>query len=89
MTGWLLAAFNFEPNTVQSPETLMGIKLMMSYIPAGATVIAVIAALFYPLSDKKMAEIEKDLQDLLYIFISSVANIGLMKLKDLIWKALN
>ena len=41
------------------------------------------------LDDELMAEIEKNLQDLPYIFISSVANIGLMKLKDLIWKVLN
>ena len=41
------------------------------------------------LDDELMEEIEKGLQDLTYVFISSVANIGLMKLKDLIWKALN
>ena len=63
IAGYLLSAFNFEPNTVQSPETITGIKLMMSYIPAAATIIAVIAALFYPLDDKTMANIEKDLQE--------------------------
>jgi len=63
LAGWLLSIFNFEPNTVQSPETITGIKLMMSYIPAGATVVAVIAALFYPLDDKTMENIEKDLQE--------------------------
>jgi len=36
-----------------------------------------------------MEEIERGLPDLTYAFISSVANIGLMKLKDLIWKTLN
>lgn len=41
------------------------------------------------LDDELMEEIEKGLPDLTYVFISSVANIGLMKLKDLIWKALN
>jgi len=41
------------------------------------------------LDDELMEEIEKGLPDLTYVFISSVANIGLMKLKDLIWKTLN
>ena len=41
------------------------------------------------LDDELMEEIEKGLPDLTYVFISSVANIGLMKLKDLTWKALN
>ena len=41
------------------------------------------------LDDELMKEIEKDLQDLPYIFISSVANKGLLKLKDEIWSVLN
>ncbi len=62
LAGWLLSLFNFEPNVAQSPETITGIKLMMSYIPAGATIIAAIAALFYPLDDTTMEKIEDDLQ---------------------------
>ena len=62
IAGWLLAMFNFEPNVAQSPETINGIKLMMSYIPAAATVVAVIAAFFYPLDDKTMKNIEADLE---------------------------
>ncbi len=62
IAGWLLSMFDFEPNVVQSPETINGIKLMMSYIPAGATIIATVAALFYPLDDTTMANIEKELE---------------------------
>jgi GTP-binding protein len=36
-----------------------------------------------------MDEIEKDLPDVPYVFISSVTNTGLIALKDLLWKALN
>ncbi|MBN2279838.1 MAG: MFS transporter [Candidatus Marinimicrobia bacterium] len=61
LAGWLLAMFNFEPNAVQSPQTITGIKLMMSYIPAVATIIATIAAIFYPLDDQTMAKIETEL----------------------------
>ncbi|MDP6727224.1 MAG: glycoside-pentoside-hexuronide (GPH):cation symporter, partial [Candidatus Marinimicrobia bacterium] len=62
LAGYLLAAFNFEPNVTQSPETITGIKLMMSYIPAIATIIATVAAIFYPLDDKTMENIESDLK---------------------------
>lgn len=34
-------------------------------------------------------EIKKELPKIPFVFISSIANIGLMKLKDLIWKQLN
>jgi GPH family glycoside/pentoside/hexuronide:cation symporter len=63
LAGWLLSAFHFQPNIEQTAETLTGIRLMMSYIPAGGTLIAVIAALFYELDDKTMKKIEKDLAD--------------------------
>jgi Na+/melibiose symporter-like transporter len=63
LAGWLLAKFNFQPNVAQSPETLTGIKLMMSYIPAGATIVAVIAALFYELDDRTMEKIENELAE--------------------------
>lgn len=36
-----------------------------------------------------MDEVEKDLPDVPYVFISSVTNTGLIALKDLLWKALN
>jgi GTP-binding protein len=41
------------------------------------------------LDDELESEIKKDLPDLPYVFISSIANTGLMKLKDLIWNVLN
>ncbi len=63
LAGWLLAKFNFQPNVAQNPETLMGIRLMMSYIPVAGTVIAVVAAIFYELDDKTMQKIEKELTE--------------------------
>ena len=63
LAGWLLAKFDFQPNVAQSPETLTGIRLMMSYIPAATTVIAVVAAIFYELDDKTMQKIEKELTE--------------------------
>ncbi len=59
--GWLLALFGFVANTEQSPETLRGIRLMMSFIPAVCSITATVAALFYELDDGTMQEIERDL----------------------------
>ena len=41
------------------------------------------------LDEELQEEIEKDLPEVPYIFISSVVNKGLVTLKDMIWKALN
>jgi len=61
--GWLLALFGFVANAEQSPETLRGIRLMMSFIPAVCSVAATIAALFYELDDGTMQQIESDLSE--------------------------
>jgi GPH family glycoside/pentoside/hexuronide:cation symporter len=63
LAGWLLSVFRFQPNVEQTAEALLGIRLMMSYIPAVGTLIAVTAAFFYELDDKTMKKIEKDLAD--------------------------
>ena len=41
------------------------------------------------LDEELMGEIESDLPDLPYLFISSVTMLNILKLKDLIWKELN
>jgi GTP-binding protein len=41
------------------------------------------------LDDELKEEIEKDLPDITYCFISSITNTGITELKDLIWKELN
>ncbi len=62
IAGWLLAMFRFQPNVQQAPDTLNGIKLMMSFIPAIGSIAATFVALFYELDDKTMKQIELDLQ---------------------------
>lgn len=63
LTGWLLAYFGFIANVPQTPDTLNGILLMMSFIPAIGSLVAALAALFYPLDDATMQIIEKDLAE--------------------------
>ena len=54
--------FGFIPNVPQNLDTLNGIRLMMSFIPAIGTAVAAIAAFFYELDDETMKQIERDLQ---------------------------
>ena len=61
LAGYLLAVFGFVANQEQSQETLDGIKLMMSFIPAVGSLIAFVAAFFYELDDDTMHKIEADL----------------------------
>lgn len=62
ITGWLLAFFGFEANAVQSEETIDGIKMFLSILPAIGTALSVFFISMYPLSEKKMSEITKELQ---------------------------
>ncbi len=61
-TGWLLAYFGYMPNVQQSPETVNGIKLMMSFIPTVGALIAIAALFFYDLDETKVKQIGLDLE---------------------------
>lgn len=58
MTGWILAYFGFEANTVQDKEVLESIRNMMSMIPAAAALISCLFMAFYPLTEKIMGDTE-------------------------------
>ena len=62
LTGWLLAWFGFEANQVQSPETIQGIKMFLSIFPAVGTMLSVLFLACYPLTERKMKEVEEELQ---------------------------
>ncbi|GAO28357.1 Glucuronide transporter UidB [Geofilum rubicundum JCM 15548] len=61
ITLWLLALYGFQANVEQAPETIKGIKYMMSYVPGIAALISGLFMIFYKLSDQKMEEIIADL----------------------------
>lgn len=61
ITGWLLAYFGFQANVVQSEETINGIKLFLSILPAVGTLLSVIFICLYPLSELKMKDITEKL----------------------------
>ncbi len=61
--GWLLALFAFEPNTVPTAQSLLGIKLAFAAVPAVFAFTAVFFLLAYRLSDTKVLQIETDLRE--------------------------
>ena len=53
---WLLAAFGFQANMAQTPETIDGIKMCLSLLPAIGTILSVIFISFYPLTAQRVNE---------------------------------
>jgi len=60
LTGYLLASFGYAANDV-SAEATNGIKMLISIIPAAGAILAFLLMFVYPLSDKKMNEIQDEL----------------------------
>ncbi|MCQ2175143.1 MAG: MFS transporter [Bacteroidales bacterium] len=60
---WILAAFgyNTEAGAVQTPEAIQGLKILMSWIPAAVSALAVVVVFFYPLTKKRMEKIQEEL----------------------------
>jgi len=58
---WMLSVYGFQPNQEQSAATLQGIRMLMSVFPSLFGVVGVVLMLFYPLSEKVMDEVERDL----------------------------
>jgi len=63
LAGWLLAMYGFKANIIQSVETIYGIILMMSLIPAAGSLMAAGLMYFYKLDNKTMYEIEEELKE--------------------------
>ncbi len=70
--GWAFGAFvaltlmsqlGFQPNEAQSPESLRGLLLLFSLIPAGMGVLSILLLLIYPLNEKRVQEIEAALDE--------------------------
>jgi GPH family glycoside/pentoside/hexuronide:cation symporter len=57
LTGWLLGYFGFQANTVQSTDTLNGIRMFLSFFPGIGALLSAIFIFFYPLDENKMNEI--------------------------------
>jgi len=59
--AWLLAAYGYVPNVQQTVTSLLGIKLSISIYAAIPAFIGAGIMMFYPLTNERMVEIEKEL----------------------------
>ena len=68
--GWAFGAFvalnlmsqvGFVPNETQSPESIKGLLLLFSLIPAAFGVVSILLLLLYPLNDNRVDEIVAEL----------------------------
>ena len=62
VAGWVLAGFHYMANVEQTAFSLLGIKLMMSILPAVVSLLVCVAAAFYNLNEKHMETIEAELE---------------------------
>ena len=58
----LLAAFHYVPNQAQTPETVTGIKLLFSVIPAVLSLVYGSILMLYPIDEPLLQRIEADLK---------------------------
>ncbi|MAO66647.1 MAG: MFS transporter [Balneola sp.] len=62
LTGWMLAYFDFQPNQVQTEESLYGIIFLAGIISAIAGICGALLMVLYPLDGEKMEQIEVELE---------------------------
>ncbi|WP_439183852.1 MFS transporter [Carboxylicivirga taeanensis] len=62
LAGWLLVLFKFEANTVQTEETIRGIKLMISVIPGILYMSCAVLLFFYSIDNKTSQQMQADLE---------------------------
>jgi GPH family glycoside/pentoside/hexuronide:cation symporter len=61
-SGWMLAAFGFVANQEQTPQALMGIRIMFSVIPGALAFLNGVILLFYPLNTARTEEMHRELK---------------------------
>jgi GPH family glycoside/pentoside/hexuronide:cation symporter len=70
--GWAFGAFvalnlmssvGFAANQAQSGESLKGLILLFSLIPAGFGILSIFLSFLYPLNDKRVKQISEELQE--------------------------
>ena len=58
-----MSQVGFEANQEQAKDSIDGLVLLFSLIPAGFGALAIITSFFYPLGDNRVAEIEAELKE--------------------------
>ena len=60
---WMLAAFGYDTTAgvVQTETAITGLRILMSWVPAAVATLAILVTWFYPLTKKKMEEVQVEL----------------------------
>jgi GPH family glycoside/pentoside/hexuronide:cation symporter len=58
----LMASVGFKANVDQTRDTLHGLRMLMSLIPAAVGLVAILIVAFYPLNEARMSKIETELK---------------------------
>lgn len=61
LAGWALSWAGFVANQPQADSSLLGIRILFTLIPGAFALIGAVIICFYPLDDKMVAQIERDL----------------------------
>jgi GPH family glycoside/pentoside/hexuronide:cation symporter len=61
IAGWLLTAFNYVPNAIQTQSALTGIKLLISVIPGVLYMSCALFMLFYNIDSQTTDQMKMDL----------------------------
>ena len=61
MLGFMLDGIGFQANVDQTPETMAGIKVIMTLLPAGLGVAGLVLIYFYPLDQRTHARLVRAL----------------------------
>ncbi len=60
---WILTYYGYVANVEQTSESIFGIRILLSLIPAAGAVLTIIPLLFYNLDEDKIKQIEIELQE--------------------------
>jgi glycoside/pentoside/hexuronide:cation symporter, GPH family len=63
IAGFILNLTGFQANVAQNPDVLNGLKAMMSIIPVGVGLLALVLLLFYKLDEHTMKTVKADLEE--------------------------
>jgi GPH family glycoside/pentoside/hexuronide:cation symporter len=62
LSGWILEWVGFVANAEQTPEAMMGIRVMFCFIPGAFAIANGLVVLLYPITEKQVLEMEKELE---------------------------
>ncbi len=60
---WMLAAFGYSTvaGAVQTETAILGLRILMSWVPAAVAALSILVVWFYPLTKKKMEGVQSEL----------------------------